>query len=94
MQTYMTAGDFTVGQRLKTSLKANAVAYLSLGLIAFILIISLSVKKHMTLLVPLSRPRKTQNKQNKETNKEIAFALLVLFLGSLHVCPPLHLTTC
>ena len=69
MQTYMTAGDFTVGQRLKTSLKANAVAYLSLGLIAFILIIYLSVKKHMTLLVPLSRPRKN-TKQTKQRNKQ------------------------
>lgn len=41
MQSYEDAGDFTVKERLKTSVKANVVYYVSVGVIGIICIVIL-----------------------------------------------------
>lgn len=47
MQSYMQAGDFTPMQRLKSALRANAVAYISLGVLAAALLIYIAAKNHL-----------------------------------------------
>ncbi|EDQ90121.1 uncharacterized protein MONBRDRAFT_18680 [Monosiga brevicollis MX1] len=46
-QTYFTAGDFTPAQKLKTALRANAVTYVSLGVIAAILLIYIAIRNDL-----------------------------------------------
>ena len=46
-QTYLTAGDFTPWQKFKTAVRANAVAYIPIGVIAAILLVYIAIKNHL-----------------------------------------------
>eukprot|EP00730_Choanoeca_flexa_P002865 TRINITY_DN11211_c0_g1_i6.p1 TRINITY_DN11211_c0_g1~~TRINITY_DN11211_c0_g1_i6.p1 ORF type:complete len:721 (+),score=166.73 TRINITY_DN11211_c0_g1_i6:90-2252(+) len=48
LQSYLLAGDFTPWQKFKTSVRSNAVAYISLGIITAVLLVYIAIKKHLT----------------------------------------------
>eukprot|EP00045_Choanoeca_perplexa_P005641 m.47452 g.47452 ORF g.47452 m.47452 type:complete len:696 (+) comp13225_c0_seq1:95-2182(+) len=48
LQTYLLAGDFTPWQKFKTSVRANALAYISIGVITAVLLVYIAIKKHLT----------------------------------------------
>ena len=48
LQSYLTAGDFTPWQKFRTSVRANAVGYLSIGVIAAGLLIYITVRNNLS----------------------------------------------